>query len=220
MDTRKIFRLAIFSSLVTASRYRSSTYSREPATDAHVAEDHRGFDETKERRSIASGGHQCIFAGQRRDCFPCLRFGHRRQRWYKLHRVPIWSTARRVNASDLDSGELFATHHSFRHAQTFGLEEVAALFSHLLDHVGHLHCLTYHRPTSDDIGCMMPTCPTLPKKIASVCGRWPPALRATMRDAIFRIPAKQAVCDDCVVAFWDNVWKWAQALRRFAKGRG
>jgi hypothetical protein len=76
---------------------------------AHVAEDHRGFDETKERRSIASGAHQCIFAGQRRDCFPCLRFGHRRQRWYELHRVPIWSTARRVNASDLDSGEVFAT---------------------------------------------------------------------------------------------------------------
>jgi hypothetical protein len=66
----------------------------------------------------------------------------------------------------------------------------------------------------------MPTCPTLPKKIASVCCRWLPSLRATMRDAIFRIPAKQAVCDDCVVAFWDNVWKWAEALRRLAKGRG
>ena len=84
---------------------------------AHIAANQRtmrmllsvigGSMKPKSAESIASGGHQCIFAGQRRDCFPCLRFGHRRQRWYELHRVPIWSTARRVNASDLDSGEVF-----------------------------------------------------------------------------------------------------------------
>jgi hypothetical protein len=53
----------------------------------------------------------------------------------------------------------------------------------------------------------------------AICAKWPPALRATMRDAIFRIPFKQPICDDCIVAFWDNVWKRSEARRRLAKGR-
>ena len=39
----------------------------------------------------------------------------------------------------------------------------------------------------------------------AVCGSWPASFRPTMRDAIFFIPVKQPICDDCVVAFWDNV---------------
>jgi uncharacterized membrane protein len=54
----------------------------------------------------------------------------------------------------------------------------------------------------------------------AVCGSWPFALRATMRDAIFRIPLKEPICDDCVVAFWDNVWKRSEAQRRLAKEQG
>jgi hypothetical protein len=40
-----------------------------------------------------------------------------------------------------------------------------------------------------------------------------------MRDAIFSIPVKQPICDDCVVVFWDNVWKRAEARRRLASMR-
>jgi hypothetical protein len=38
------------------------------------------------------------------------------------------------------------------------------------------------------------------------CARWPPALRAAMRQAILRIPFTGPVCDDCLVAFMTNVW--------------
>src|ERR1700730_5322626 len=65
-----IAKLGLGALLVTLSDVRGCVGSRRLG-----GEGHRGFDETKERRSIASGAHQCIFAGQRRDCFPCLRFG-------------------------------------------------------------------------------------------------------------------------------------------------
>jgi hypothetical protein len=54
----------------------------------------------------------------------------------------------------------------------------------------------------------------------AVCGSWPSALRPAVRDAIFRIPLKQLIYDDCVVAFWDNVWTRSEAQRRLAKGQG
>jgi hypothetical protein len=47
----------------------------------------------------------------------------------------------------------------------------------------------------------------------AVCSRWPPALREAMRQAIFRIPPKEPIRDDCVVAFWVNTIKH-QELRR------
>ena len=50
----------------------------------------------------------------------------------------------------------------------------------------------------------------------AVCAKGPPALRATMRDAIFRIPLKP-ICDDCVIEFWDNVWADAMSRRKKAK---
>jgi hypothetical protein len=53
----------------------------------------------------------------------------------------------------------------------------------------------------------------------AICAKWPSALRPTMRDAIFHIPLKP-ICDDCVVAFWDNVWKRSEARRKLAKDQG
>jgi hypothetical protein len=54
----------------------------------------------------------------------------------------------------------------------------------------------------------------------AVCGRWPPALRPTMRDAIFRVPLHEPVCDDCMVAFVTNVCELCEELCRLAKGQG
>jgi hypothetical protein len=88
---------------------------------------------------------------------------------------------------------------------------------------GHFrHSATYQRPTSDGhlaYDAHMSE-DRLSEDYSAGGGFWPFALRATMRDAVFRIPLKESICDDCVVAFWDNVWKRSEAQRRLAKDRG
>ena len=76
--------------------------------------------------------------------------------------------------------------------------------------------LGYHKPTSDGIRCMMPRMSDdAPSEDDCICcARWPPALRATMRQAILRIPFKGPVCDDCLVAFMTNVCVARQAKQR------
>ena len=64
------------------------------------------------------------------------------------------------------------------------------------------------RPTPNGIWCMMPRMSDdAPSEDDCICcARWPPALRAAMRQAILRIPFTGPVCDDCLVAFMTNVW--------------
>jgi hypothetical protein len=53
----------------------------------------------------------------------------------------------------------------------------------------------------------------------AICAKWPPALWPAMRQAIDRVTMKGWVCDDCVVAFWDNVWVDVMARRKEEKDR-
>jgi hypothetical protein len=59
--------------------------------------------------------------------------------------------------------------------------------------------------------------PTMSEDDCAICAKWPPALRATMRQAIERVTMKGWVCDDCVIAFWENIWADAMSRRKKAK---
>lgn len=47
----------------------------------------------------------------------------------------------------------------------------------------------------------------------AVCGRWPKALRPTMRPAIDQLPLREQVCAKCVAAFWANITTKAKRQR-------
>ena len=81
-----------------------------------------------------------------------------------------------------------------------------------LIHPSRKDALGYHRPTSDGIRCMMPT---MSEDDCAICAKWPAALRPAMSQAIDSVSMKGWVCDDCVIAFWDNVW--ADAMVREAE---
>jgi hypothetical protein len=38
----------------------------------------------------------------------------------------------------------------------------------------------------------------------TICARWPTALRPVMRDIIERIQGNKPLCEECLVAFWNN----------------
>jgi hypothetical protein len=63
--------------------------------------------------------------------------------------------------------------------------------------------------------------PTMSEADCAICAEWPPVLRAAMRQTIDRVTMKGWVCDDCVLAFWDNCWRGSEERRaREAEGDG